>query len=107
TDEDGDELTFSATGLPDGLVMSEAGTIKGVVNLAASPGSYPVTVTVTDGTDSASESFTWNVTAGTLPVMAPIGDQTSTEGGAVSLQVAASDPGGRLLTYEALGLPDG
>ena len=60
TDANGDALTFSATGLPTGIVLSAAsGLITGSPTTA---GSYSVTVTVTDAvgaTDSA--SFTWSV----------------------------------------------
>lgn len=70
TDIDGDNLTFSATGLPPGLLIDPAtGLITGTLDKHASqggPGSngiYTVTVKATDpdGTD-VSQSFTYTVT---------------------------------------------
>ena len=60
SDPDGDSLTFTASGLPLGLSMS-GGVISGTVGGAAKE--YRVTVTVSDGKLSESETFCWNVTA--------------------------------------------
>lgn len=64
-DADGDTLTYSATGLPDGLSISSSGLISGLLSYA-SAGNHPVTVTVADtavdGVKEASRSFTWFVT---------------------------------------------
>ncbi|MGJ8725586.1 MAG: carbohydrate-binding protein [Roseibacillus sp.] len=58
-DPDGDPLSFSATGLPAGLnISSLTGIISGSANTA---GTSNVTVSVTDGPLSASQSFTWTV----------------------------------------------
>ena len=58
SDVDGDTLTFSATGLPEGLGISSDGTIAG-----DPPGGTTsnVTVTVTDGEETASSSFTLTI----------------------------------------------
>ncbi|TDF41630.1 GlyGly-CTERM sorting domain-containing protein [Alteromonadaceae bacterium M269] len=53
SDVDGDTLTFSATGLPEGLGISSDGTIAG-----DPPGGTTSNVTVTDGEETASSSFT-------------------------------------------------
>lgn len=70
-DADGDQLTFSATGLPPGPTIDSHGLISGIISNGAS-GDYHVTVTVKDnGTPqgSASTSFIWTVTpAGPLQV---------------------------------------
>ena len=59
SDADGDTLTYSATGLPTGLsIDSSTGAISGTPTTA---GTYSVTVSVSDGTDSASTSFTYTV----------------------------------------------
>ena len=51
-----DPLSYSVTGLPPSLsIDSQTGLISGTVT--TSSGDYPVTVTVTDGTQSASETF--------------------------------------------------
>lgn len=60
SDPNGDLLTWSATGLPTGLAInSPSGLISGT---PTTPGSYAVTVTVTDGnTLPVSGSFTWTI----------------------------------------------
>ena len=104
-DPDGDSLTFSATGLPPNLSIDAAiGLITGTIAPTASVGSpYTVTITVSDGLDSASDTFTWVINSApvvTAPVM-----QTNAEGDAVTLQIQASDPDGGPLTFNATGLP--
>lgn len=56
-------LTYSATGLPNGLsIDAQTGEITGTIpTLAAMPGVFDVTITATDGTNSASTKFRWNV----------------------------------------------
>jgi hypothetical protein len=56
--DDGDPLTFTATGLPPGLSMSSAGRITGTPTTA---GTYTVGVTVSDGSLSAATTFTWTI----------------------------------------------
>jgi hypothetical protein len=53
-------LTYSATGLPPGLsIMASTGYISGTGTTA---GTYNVTARASDGTLSASQSFTWTMT---------------------------------------------
>jgi alpha-galactosidase len=55
-------LTYSATGMPSGLTLaSSSGTISGT---APAAGSYPITVTVTNGTGRA--TATLNLMSGTM-----------------------------------------
>lgn len=62
-DPENDPLTYSATGLPNGLgINTTTGLISGTIN--AAPATYSVTVTATDGSDSDSTTFDWIV----LPV---------------------------------------
>ncbi|WP_329243490.1 M4 family metallopeptidase [Streptomyces sp. NBC_01478] len=59
TTNSGAGLTYSATGLPDGLSIDSTGLISGIPTTL---GSSDVTVTVTDDTGaSATVSFTWRV----------------------------------------------
>jgi GH25 family lysozyme M1 (1,4-beta-N-acetylmuramidase) len=57
----GQQVTYSATGLPPGLAMSSAGRITGAARVA---GSYAVTVTPSSSEPvlPAAVSFTWEVT---------------------------------------------
>jgi RHS repeat-associated protein len=112
TDPDNDHLTYSATGLPDGLSINSTGAITGTISYSAAEtnsGSYSVTVTATDNhSASDSKTFTWTITdTNRPPVVTKPADQTSAEGAAVTLQVAASDPDNDHLTYSATGLPGG
>ena len=64
SDADGNPLTYSASGLPAGLGINSAnGLISGT---PTAPGSYTVTVTVSDGFvgGTASASFGWTVAGG-------------------------------------------
>jgi hypothetical protein len=110
TDSDsGQTLTFTATGLPAGLSISPVGVISGTPT--ASVLNQSVTVTAKDTTGATgSAAFTWTVNSSggnTVTVTNP-GNQTSTTGSAVSLQIHAVDSqSGQTLTYGATGLPAG
>ncbi|KAA3660636.1 MAG: hypothetical protein DWQ04_18855, partial [Chloroflexi bacterium] len=61
TDEDGDSLTFSATGLPPGLSINPVtGQITGVIPQSGQ-GVYAVTIKVSDGTGNSTAFFSWTV----------------------------------------------
>jgi hypothetical protein len=61
SDADGDPLTFSATGLPGSLALGvNTGLITGTPTTL---GVHQVTVTVSDGSLAASQSFTWTINA--------------------------------------------
>ena len=61
-DPDGQNLTFTATGLPNGLSMASGGQITGNPSQA---GSFNVTATVRDPIGAtASTSFTWTINPG-------------------------------------------
>jgi hypothetical protein len=107
SDADGDTLTYSATGLPNGLSINPStGQISGTIAYDAA-GSHNVTVTVTDNTaggpsgDSASVTFTWTVTD-TSPVPATItADPTSRPADGTShstITVRLKDANGNNLT---------
>src|SRR5207247_5565805 len=108
TDPNGDALTFSATGMPTGLTIDEAsGLISGVVSSSAAASSpYSVTVTASDGTNTGSASFTWNVTNQIVTVTNP-GTHSNSAGATVSVQIYASDPALHTLAFAAVGLPPG
>ncbi len=58
TDADNDGAHFSATGLPDGLQISDSGRIYGTANRA---GTFAVNVTTNDDIASSAQQFNWTV----------------------------------------------
>src|SRR5262249_20331549 len=102
----GHSPTYSASGLPAGLTLnSSTGLISGTLaNLSSNSSPYTVTVTATADSASNSQTFTWTVTH---VLLYNPGDQTSTRGDTIALQVTATDPNGDPLTYSATGLPSG
>ncbi|GEM_PF-358006 len=112
SDPEGDNLTYSASGLPDGLTIdTNTGEITGTITALA--GTFFVTITVTDdGTPNESDiaTFSWLVldpNSNTPPVITAINDQTNEAGESPNLQVQAMDPEGQTLFFSAVGLPSG
>ena len=104
----GATLTFSATGLPNGLSLSSSGLVSGTIAAGTgdSGGAFSPTVTVTDGTAVDSETFAWNVNS---PItLVPIDTLQNNEGDVVSFHLKASDStSSATLTFSATGLPNG
>ena len=100
-DVDGDTLTYAASGLPTGLSINTAtGLISGSLDFA-SAGSYPVTVTVTDGiiASPVEASFTWTVGGTNRAPVAASQTVTTDEDTATPITLGASDADGDSLTY--------
>jgi hypothetical protein len=77
SDPDGEDVDFSAAGLPPGLsIDSETGVVSGTLGYE-SAGEYSVTATATDGADPADQPFTWSVAdafpPSSVPVTSPLG----------------------------------
>jgi Domain of unknown function (DUF4347)/Putative Ig domain/Bacterial Ig domain len=114
TDPNGDPLTYSAVGLPSGLVInSVTGVISGTLdNLASATGLYSVNVTVTDSKGATvSQLFTYTI-ANEIPVLvATIPDQLVKDSSNFNLSVVSNFKDGGAdtdkLTYSATGLPAG
>jgi YVTN family beta-propeller protein len=87
-DPDGDALTYSATGLPNGLsINATSGLISGSVSTV---GNFAVTVGVNDGHGgTASAAFGWNVSAAAF-VIDPVPAAPVASGGSVSFNVASN-----------------
>jgi cyclophilin family peptidyl-prolyl cis-trans isomerase len=99
---------YSATGLPTGLsIDSTKGIITGTIADGANTHSpFHVTVTVKDGTFTSTRTFTWNIQPEVF--ISSLGNQSSTEGQMISMQVVnASEGKSKPLTYSATGLPTG
>ena len=103
----GTNLTYSATGLPDGLsINTSTGVISGtLIPGAAEDGPYSVTVAASGGGNAFSQSFTWTINP-YITVTQPA-DQTNVEGNQVTLDIQATDAGNNTMTYSAVGLPTG
>lgn len=96
--------TWSATGLPAGMTIGRRGRVRGSTTQA---GLSMVTVTATDVAGvSASASFSLTVTASSVLHLDSPGNQASTTGAAIDLQLTASG-GTTPYTYAASGLPTG
>lgn len=107
SDPDGDKLSFSATGLPNGLTINaQTGEVSGTV---LKTGSFSVTINVSDTKDQTSQHFSWLVTETTNhpPVLSNPGKQTTPVNQQVSLKLSASDQDGDSLKFSAQGLPNG
>jgi hypothetical protein len=103
---DGDVLTYSAAGLPAGLSIDpSSGITTGTVAVGADSASpYYATVTASDGTHSASQTFAWTVAH--FAISNP-GDQTNAVGDSVYVSTGGSDADGDALTFSASNLPPG
>ena len=107
TDPEQDSVLFSASGLPDGLSISDAGVITGTLGAA---GAFTPVVRVDDSQGNHDEvSFNWQVLEqpNQAPTIDVMDDQTNTVGDSVTVPVSARDPDGDVLTFVATGLPDG
>jgi Putative Ig domain len=105
TDANG-TATFTAAGLPTGLSISSGGAITGTIAAgAAAAGPYDISVTASDGTYSASQTFTWSV-APAVTITDP-GPQSDTEGETASLSITVTDATGATPTFSAAALPPG
>lgn len=104
----GDNLAFSATGLPEGISIDpEIGRISG---LTSNTGSYSVTVAATNSVGSAEGVFTLDITEKPLPLPdAPTYDGSLQAWTAVldsAFELSAGDAfAGESLTFAATGLP--
>ena len=117
TDQDaGQTLTYSLdAGNPVGsAINSSSGAFTWTPTEAQGPGSYPITVRVTDNGTPASNTFeTITVTVNevnTAPALAAIADQSVDEGSVFSLTVSGSDTDvpANTLTYSlVVGAPPG
>jgi regulation of enolase protein 1 (concanavalin A-like superfamily) len=108
-------LTFSLdAGAPAGAVINPtSGVFTWTPTEAQGPGSYPVTVRVTDdGSPALSDSETITIMVNEVnsaPTLAPVGDKVTPEGALLSFVVAGSDADepAQTLTYSLEAAPPG
>jgi YVTN family beta-propeller protein len=97
SDSDNDPLTFSASGLPDGLsIGATTGDITGV---PTTPGTTQTVVSVNDGTQTAIAAFDWTITGDALLTVAPMPPQPPQLAGA-PVTYTASASGGANVVYK-------
>jgi RHS repeat-associated protein len=105
----GGPLTYTlAAEAPAGMTISDTGRITWTPTEAQGPGVYDVTVEVSDGVATATETFAVTVAeVNVAPVLEAIGSQTIAEGDMFSLQAVASDSDVpvNVLTYHLIGTP--
>ncbi len=109
SDPDGNTLTFSSVNLPTGATLTPTGAFSWTPSFAQA-GNYSVTISVSDGALSASETFT--ITVGNVnrpPVLSPspIGNRTLNVGQTLMIAITASDADGDALTFSSANLPTG
>ncbi|MFN7138617.1 MAG: putative Ig domain-containing protein, partial [Limisphaerales bacterium] len=115
TDADaGQTLTFSLlSGAPAGASITSAGAFTWTPTEAQGPGSYPITIRVTDnGSPSSNAQETITVTVNEVnsaPVLAAIANQTVNEGSNLSVTASATDSDipANTITYSLLNAPAG
>ncbi len=106
SDPDGDQVTYTATGLPVGATLD--GTTFSWTPGYDQAGSYSVTFQVSDGVLTDSETVTITVTnVNRAPILGAIGAQSVDENQNLEFTVSGSDLDGDALTYSSSPLPDG
>ena len=99
-------LSYTASGLPDGLSFTAATRIISGTPTTAGTATVSYTVTDADG-DTANDTFDIVVSADLAPSLTATVDQTAMVGTAFSLTLPAGTGGDGTLSYTASGLPDG
>jgi hypothetical protein len=94
TDPDaGQTLTFTlSAGSPAGAAITSGGAFTWTPTEAQGPGVYPITINVSDGTATDSETIQVTVNeVNEAPVLSPIGDQNGAVGNEVTFDANATD----------------
>jgi subtilisin family serine protease len=110
TDQDGNNLTFSASNLPAFASLTDHGNGSATLHLTPSytdSGTHEnITFSVSDGSLSDTETITITVNnVDRPPVLDLIGNKTIDEAAALSFSILATDPDGEEITYSMAGLP--
>ncbi len=108
TDADGDALTRAATTIPAWLTFDAATGVLSGTPADTDVGNHDVTLTVTDGTDTATESFTIIVTAASdqiAPAFTSTPVTTGNVGDAYSYTATAEDGNFDALEFSEVTVP--
>lgn len=110
SDADGDALSFSASGLPSFVSLTDNGDGSASLSINPAPvnggSSATITVSVSDGRASASTDFQLDVTlANRAPQLAVVSDLNMTAGESLAINLYASDADADALSFSAIGLP--
>jgi hypothetical protein len=110
-DPDGDAVSFSTANLPSWASFTDFGDGTAQLGLAPPlsmmPTSVSMTVSLSDGNLTSSETFSitvYSVDSTNPPVLATIGDQTVAEGATKDVGVSATDQDGQTLSW-TISLP--
>jgi len=109
SDPEGDNLTYSASNLPQGATFNPTTKTFAWSPTYQQAGTYPnVHFEVTDGALSDSEDITITVNnVSGAPVFDPIGNKSIDENTLLTFTVNATDPEGDPITYSVQNLPNG
>jgi len=109
SDSDGDTISFTAASLPSWLTLDATSGVLSGTPADADVGDHPITLTVSDGTDSTTQSLTITVTAVAVVNAAPVISSTAilaaTIGTDYSYTLTATDADQDSLTMSAATLP--
>ena len=106
SDDDNSALVYSLDNAPEGMQVSESGSITWVTQSGTHSGEYTADVIVTDSL-GANASQQFKVVVDGAPVVESIDAISLKIGGKVKFAVVATDPEEGQLTYKALNNPDG
>ncbi|MDX1432308.1 MAG: Ig-like domain-containing protein [Gammaproteobacteria bacterium] len=109
-DADGDPLTFTLAGEPDGAAIDADGVLSWTPSEAQGPGSYMFSVIADDGIESVPQELVVGIAeVAAPPVLATIGDRLVLEDELVVIELMATDPDipASILTFDMQGLPPG
>ena len=102
TDPESDTLTYSASVSSGNVTASVAGTSLTLTPEDDWNGTASISVTVSDGTDTDSQTFSLNVSSvNDAPVLATVSNQTTNEDTAKTVTLSATDEEDDTLTYSA------
>lgn len=110
-----DELSFSITGLPTGLLANEQGQVTGIIDNSASQhgtnndGVFKVSVSVSDGDDTTIITFNWVIINPAPQIVSELESIHASVDSNVSILTESFfiDPDNDKITYSAEGLPNG